>query len=240
MNVLRKFMAAEAQALKPLLDMAYGAIVRFQRDRTAANETKLRTAFEPAIRQLMVFRPYMPAYKQAAFDVLEDSWRALPAGDLIMLFDHCVDIMHLRLSRELSPEEQQQPWSRDLLEILEQRRRAPHVAAATGDFACSGVGAAPGRAAGPARVVRSDEDLEALRAGEVVVCRMSNTEWVAALGRVAALVTDQGGMACHAAIIAREMGLPCVVGCGNATAAIKTGDVIEVDGDLGLVTRPGG
>jgi len=89
-------------------------------------------------------------------------------------------------------------------------------------------------------VVRSDEDLEALRAGEVVVCRMSNTEWVAALGRVAALVTDQGGMACHAAIIAREMGLPCVVGCGNATAAIKTGDVIEVDGDLGLVTRPGG
>jgi phosphohistidine swiveling domain-containing protein len=238
MNVLRKFMQTEAQRLKPLLDMAYGAIVRYQREPTPANEASLRAALEPVVAQLMVFRPYMPAYKQADFDTLESVWRELTPGDAIMLFDHCVDIMHLRLSRDLTANEEQQPWSPELREILDQRRRAPAMTAVEGDFLAAGVGAAPGRARGPARVVRRDEDLAALRPGEILVCVMSTTEWVTAIGRVAGIVADQGGMACHAAIVAREIGLPCVTGCRNATVTIETGQMIEIDGDLGMVTRP--
>lgn len=239
MNVLRKYMAAEAEALKPLLDRAYHAIVRYQGDRTAANESLLRVALAPAIGKLGVFKPYMPAYKQAYFDVLIDDAEAMTPRDLIMLFDHCIDIMHLRLSRDIPAGEAGQPWSRALLAALDGRLETPSLRPAAGEFACSGVPASPGRATGKARVLGHDDGggaVAGVRAGEIMVCRMSRTAWVEAIGRVAALVTDLGGMACHAAIVAREFGLPCVTGCGDATVVIQTGDLIEVDGDLGIVT----
>jgi phosphohistidine swiveling domain-containing protein len=238
LNVLRKFMAAEAAKLKPLLDMAYGAILRYQGSRTDDNERKLRAALAPAIDHLTVFKPYMPAYKQAYFDALFESWRALSPRDLIMLFDHCIDIMHLRLSRDLPGDEAEQPWSKDLLAILDQRLQTPSLRPVEGDFACSGVPASPGRVAGRARVVIDDAELANVRPGEVVVCKMSRPDWVLVFSRAAALVADQGGAVCHAAIAAREYGLPCVTGCGNATTVIRTGDEVEVDGDLGLITRP--
>lgn len=238
MNVLRKAMADEAAQLKPLLDRTYREILRYQEYRTEENENRLREALEPTIEQLMVFRPYMPAYKQEYFNLLESEWRNLGAGDLIMLFDHCVNIMHLRLERMLSAGEAQQPWSRELLELLAQRRQAPTVVPASGDFLCSGIGAVPGRVVGIARVVEWLTDLATLQAGEILVCRMSTPDWIHYVSRIAGLVTDQGGSLRHAAIVARELGLPCVTGCGNATTVITTGDRIEVNGDLGLVTSP--
>jgi pyruvate,water dikinase len=65
---------------------------------------------------------------------------------------------------------------------------------------------------------------------------MSTPDWMPYLQRVRALVTDQGGALSHAAIVAREIGLPCVTGCQNATSTIRTGDRVEVNGDLGIVT----
>jgi phosphohistidine swiveling domain-containing protein len=236
MNVLRKAMAKEAAELKPLLDTTYGAIVRYQGGRTAANEQRLRVAMGPAVAKLMVFRPYMPVYKQVFFDLLEEQWAALPPGDLIMLFDHCVSIMHLRLSRDMPEDEAQQPWSRDLLEALDRRRAFPHIRPAEGDYLASGLGAAPGRVRGRARVVISADGLDALKPGEILICPMATPDWVLAMGFIRGIVTDQGGMACHAAIIARETGVPCVTGCGDATRRIGPGDEIEVDGDLGIVT----
>jgi len=238
-NVLRKHMQGEAERLKPLLEVAYGSIVRYQQTPSAEAAATLRRRLEPAIGQLMVFRPYMPRYKQDYFDVLEDRWPELPPGDLIMLFDHCVEIMHLRLSRELSPEEAQQPWSRELRAALDQRRLAPNVAPAQGDFACAGLAAAPGVAIGPARVVGDVADLESIRAGEILVCHMTSAEWLRVFDRVRAIVADQGGLACHAAIAAREFGLPCVTGCRDATDVLATGEMVEVNGDLGIVTRRG-
>ncbi|MDP2871461.1 MAG: PEP-utilizing enzyme [Bacillota bacterium] len=239
MNILRKAMAKEAAELKPFLDDVYGAILRFQRQRTAANEFRLREATDPAVTQLMVFRPYMPVYKQVFFGLLEEQWRAMPAGDLIMLFDHCVNIMHLRLSRDVPEGEAQQPWSRELLLALDRRRAFPHIRAADGDYLVSGIGASPGRAGGPARVLRDGGELGELRDGDILVCPMATPDRVGNFRRIRALVTDQGGMLCHAAVIAREFGLPCVTGCGDATERIRTGYQIEVDGDLGLITRPG-
>ena len=91
---------------------------------------------------------------------------------------------------------------------------------------------------GPARVVHDPSELGAFRDGEVLVAAMTDPDWEPVLARAAAIVTDQGGRTCHAAIVSRELGIPCVVGAGTATRAIATGDVITVscaEGDEGRV-----
>jgi phosphohistidine swiveling domain-containing protein len=236
LNVLRKAMAEEAATLKPLLDRTYHGILRYQEDRTAANEQRLRQAMEPTVAQLMIFKPYMPTYKQEYFTLLEAEWQVLAPGDLIMLFDHCVNIMHLRMERALTADERQQPWSQALLDLMNERRALPPAGPSSGEFLCSGIAAAGGQVSGIARVVATEAGLAELKPGEILVCRMSTPDWVPYLHRVRAVVTDQGGALCHAAIIARELGLPCVTGCRDATQVIRTGDRVEVNGDLGLVT----
>jgi pyruvate,water dikinase len=98
-----------------------------------------------------------------------------------------------------------------------------------------GLGASAGVVVGTARVVRSARDIDQIRAGEVLVCGGTTTEWTPAFGIVAAAVTDTGGSLAHTAIISREYGIPCVVGTAVGTAAIRTGDRVRVDGDRGIV-----
>ena len=71
--------------------------------------------------------------------------------------------------------------------------------------------------------------------GEILVCSMTNPAWVVLFTRIAGLVTDAGGMAAHPAVVAREFGLPAVVGTSDATKRIKTGDRIRVNGATGVV-----
>lgn len=99
----------------------------------------------------------------------------------------------------------------------------------------TGLGAAPGRAAGTARVVRTVEEGRALAAGEVLVAPLTAPDWVPIMRRAAALVTDGGGITCHAAIVSRELGVPCVVGTRNATTVLRTGQIVTVDGSTGEV-----
>jgi phosphohistidine swiveling domain-containing protein len=234
-NVLRKAMAAEVEALKPLLDCAYASILHFQRDRTRENEQSMRAAMEGAIERLMIFRPLLPPYKQNDFNVLESQWRTLSAHDMVMLFDHCISIMHVRLERTRSANEAQQPWSDELLDLLQRRGETPTVPAMAGEFLCSGIAASGGRAWGPARVAREPRDLAALQPGDILVCRSTRPDLVPYFAEISALVTDEGGALSHAAIIARERGLPCVTGCRDATVKIESGTEVQVDGDLGLV-----
>ncbi|MGE3287010.1 MAG: PEP-utilizing enzyme, partial [Pseudonocardia sp.] len=98
-----------------------------------------------------------------------------------------------------------------------------------------GLGASGGVVVGTARVVRSARDIDQIRAGEVLVCGGTTTEWTPAFGIVAAAVTDTGGSLAHTAIVSREYGIPCVVGTAVGTAAIRTGDRVRVDGDRGIV-----
>jgi pyruvate,water dikinase len=93
-------------------------------------------------------------------------------------------------------------------------------------------------ATGKARVIHSTRDLSAFQAGEVLVAPTTDPDWEPVMKRASAIVTDHGGRTCHAAIVSRELGLPCVVGTGNATASIATGDVVTVscaEGDEGRV-----
>jgi pyruvate, water dikinase len=92
--------------------------------------------------------------------------------------------------------------------------------------------------AGHARVIASVKDIERVRPGDVLVADMTDPDWEPVMKRAAAIVTNRGGRTCHAAIIARELGVPAVVGCGDATRAIKEGAPVTVscaEGDTGYV-----
>lgn len=98
-----------------------------------------------------------------------------------------------------------------------------------------GLGAAPGVATGAARVLLAPEDADRLDEGEVLIAPTTSPAWVPAMVRAAAIVTDLGGITSHAAIVARELGLPCVVGAGDATVRLADGALVTVDGAAGTV-----
>jgi pyruvate,water dikinase len=98
-----------------------------------------------------------------------------------------------------------------------------------------GLPASPGVVEGVARHVRSLEEFDQVRAGEILVCQMTNPAWVVLFTKIAGLVTDAGGAASHPAVVSREFGIPAVVGTSIATQRIKTGDRIRVNGSTGIV-----
>ena len=100
----------------------------------------------------------------------------------------------------------------------------------------TGLAGSPGVAEGPARVILRADQLSELQQGEVLVAPSTSPSWTPIFGTIAAAVLDSGGSMCHAAIVAREYGLPAVVGTGRATKQIKTGDRLHVDANSGLVT----
>jgi pyruvate, water dikinase len=100
-----------------------------------------------------------------------------------------------------------------------------------------GLGASPGTATGRARRLTDPSQGSQLLAGEILVAPMTNPDWLPTLRRAAAVVTDTGGITCHAAIVSRELRIPCIVGARRATMTIHDGDLITVDGKSGVVTR---
>lgn len=106
-----------------------------------------------------------------------------------------------------------------------------------GEVVVEGVGASPGVATGRVRVLSSPLDGPDLCDGEVLVAPATSPGWIAVMRRAVAVVTDSGGMASHAAIVARELGVPCVVGAGTATMDLHDGEVVTVDGSSGAVHR---
>ncbi|HEX7307668.1 phosphoenolpyruvate synthase [Lentzea sp.] len=99
----------------------------------------------------------------------------------------------------------------------------------------TGLGASPGIVSGRVRVLQSPDEGSRLRDGEVLVAEMTNPDWVPTMRRASAVVTDGGGITCHAAIVARELRVPCVVGTGAATSVLKEGQLVTVDGSAGEV-----
>jgi pyruvate,water dikinase len=110
------------------------------------------------------------------------------------------------------------------------------VGAAPSDHALvSGTPASPGRVTGLVRVVRGPRDFDRLQSGEILVAPLTAPAWTPLFTRAAGIVTDVGSLASHASIIAREYGIPAVVGCGDATARLRTGMRVTVDGSTGNV-----
>jgi pyruvate,water dikinase len=100
-----------------------------------------------------------------------------------------------------------------------------------------GLGAAPGVADGSVRVIGELAGADGLLEGEVLVTHMTAPDWVPLMRKAAAIVTDSGGMTCHAAIVSRELGIPCVVGTAEATKILRDGELVTVDAGEGVVTE---
>jgi pyruvate,water dikinase len=113
----------------------------------------------------------------------------------------------------------------------------PSVAPGSEDV--KGQPVSPGAYEGTARVVLDESELDRIEAGDVLVCPITSPVWSMAFPALGALVCDAGGALSHPAIIAREFGIPAVVGTGNATTAIPDGATIRVDGDKGTVAVVG-
>jgi pyruvate,water dikinase len=99
----------------------------------------------------------------------------------------------------------------------------------------SGAAASPGVASGPVKIVPDPSQIDKVLVGDILVAEMTTPDFVPAMKRAAAIVTDRGGRTAHAAIVSRELGIPCVVGCEKATAILKDGQIITVDGSNGRV-----
>ena len=99
----------------------------------------------------------------------------------------------------------------------------------------SGIGGSPGVVEGVARVVLREDQFDEVRAGDILVCHMTNPAWVVLFTKIAGLVTDAGGLTAHPAVLSREFGIPAVVGTQDGTGRISTGDRIRVDGSAGVV-----
>ncbi len=105
--------------------------------------------------------------------------------------------------------------------------------ATTGEV--KGLAASPGVVEGPARYVTSLDEFDQVQEGEILVCRMTNPAWVVLFTKITGLVTEAGGAVSHPAVVAREFGIPAVVGTTNAGERIATGDRVRVNGSTGVV-----
>ena len=108
-------------------------------------------------------------------------------------------------------------------------------AVGSGKILLKGLGAAPGVATGIVRIINSGRELDKVKQGDIMVTKMTMPDMVPGMKRAGAIVTDEGGMACHAAIVSRELGCPAVVGTKKATSVLSDGMEITVDGGKGIV-----
>ncbi len=99
----------------------------------------------------------------------------------------------------------------------------------------SGETASPGRVMGVVRILKSAKEIDKVKSGDILVTSMTTPDFVPAMKKAVAIVTDKGGQTSHAAIVSRELGVPCVVGTKNATKVLKTGQLVVVDGSQGKV-----
>jgi pyruvate,water dikinase len=100
-----------------------------------------------------------------------------------------------------------------------------------------GIGVSPGRGSGQVRIILDVKDMSSFKPKDILVTEMTTPDWVPAMKIASAVVTNLGGKTCHAAIVSRELGVPCVVGTENATKVLKDGEMVTVDGQRGFIFK---
>jgi pyruvate,water dikinase len=135
-------------------------------------------------------------------------------------------------TRSVRREELAGVWLIDPTAVLPRRE--------SGDAIITGTPASSGIATGPVRLIRGPAEFGLLAAGDVLVCPYTNPAWTTLFQRAAAVVVDSGGPASHAAIVAREYGIPAVMGTGTSTSTLTDGQLVTVNGTTGRVTAAEG
>ncbi|RJP61756.1 MAG: hypothetical protein C4543_02950 [Ignavibacteriales bacterium] len=108
---------------------------------------------------------------------------------------------------------------------------------ASGLDSVKGTIANKGKVRGIVKIIHEPKDFNKFKEGDILVAKMTSVDFIPIMKHAAAFVTNEGGLACHAAIVSREMNVPCVIGTKVATEVFKDGDMVEVDADMGLVKR---
>ncbi len=120
---------------------------------------------------------------------------------------------------------------------LEKRVKKEGHAELEGEIILSGLAASPGVAVGEVKIVRELKDLQKIKSGDILVTEMTNPDMVVTMQKSAGIITDEGGLTAHAAIVSREMGIPCVVGTREATSKLKEGEIITIDAYSGKIYK---
>jgi pyruvate,water dikinase len=124
--------------------------------------------------------------------------------------------------------------SRPITTIQGRKKQEPH-AETSGKVLVTGLAASPGVATGVVRIIDGSKNLDKIKRGDIMVTKMTMPDMVPGMKRAGAIITDEGGMACHAAIVSRELGCPAVVGTKKATQILVEGKEVTVDGSKGIV-----
>ncbi len=176
------------------------------------------------------FARIFPQYAKYSFVVTPEDVRSIANGEDLK------EILEKRMNEGCFLSEQTlHPMSR-LVEFLQNHG----LALETVDISqkqLAGKTGYPGKAQGRVRVIQSKEDLDKVLLGEILVAALTDPHCMPAMQRAVAFVTDEGGILSHAAIVAREMKKPCVIGTKIGTRLLKTGDMVEVDADSGVVRK---
>ena len=131
--------------------------------------------------------------------------------------------------------------SRPITTLTEEKKEKPEgekmeaKSATEAEKILQGLGASPGVGVGPVKIIKSAKEIKRMEGGEILVTEMTTPDFVPAMKKAAAIVTDTGGMTSHAAIVSREIGVPCIVGTQEATKILKEGTTVSVDGTHGIV-----
>ena len=135
-------------------------------------------------------------------------------------------------------------FEKDMLFLLQARpittlgnadEAAEDASSDLGDVLVRGLGASPGMASGKVKIILDIDELDKIKDGDIMVTTMTTPDMVPAMRRASGIVTDEGGVTCHASIISRELGIPCVVGTGDATTTLEENSGVTLDGKKGLV-----
>jgi len=120
---------------------------------------------------------------------------------------------------------------------MEKRISKEDMKSVEGELLLEGLAASPGIASGKVKIIEDLEDLHKIQEGDVLVTKMTNPDMVVSMQKSSAIITNDGGLTAHAAIVSREMGIACIVGTGKATEILKEGDIVTVDGYHGKVYK---
>ena len=244
MNVVRKLLESNYDEVKDILDKTYYSIEYFQKNRSEIKaKENMHSCILRAVEVLEVFKPYIPAYKQKYFDIVK-SYKELnmTSTDLIMAFDRMVYELHSRLERNLCSSEELQAWSPLMKEILDGRRMIPEKNKNINsnealEFIASGLSVVGGYVKSDIKVIEGSKDFDRVKSGNIIVSKMTTPDIIMIINKISGIATEQGGRLCHAAVIAREYNIPCIVGCGKLINAIKDEETLILDAHNGIVFR---